>query len=384
MVLASRKGNPDGVAGDSEYSRRDRLFMRLALAQAAKGLGHTSPNPAVGAVVAAGDRVLAMGHHRKAGGPHAERAVLEPLKGTDLTDATLYVNLEPCCHYGATPPCTELILEGGVGRVVASISDPNPVVSTKGLGALLRGGVRVDVGLMAAEARRLNEAYLTKMALGRPFVVVKLAVTVDGRIADRSGASKWITGLKARKYAHHLRSRCDAVLVGSKTVSLDDPRLNVRLVKGRDPLRIVLDPHLASVRRGLRLLDSDGGRTVFVCATDRPPEKARLADSLGFDLWEAPANAGALDLGVVMRRAADEGLSSVLVEGGAETVSSLMRARMVDKLYLFTAPRLMGGGLSWLGDAGIDGLADGPVLNDMTIKKIGDDILYSAYLSWGR
>jgi diaminohydroxyphosphoribosylaminopyrimidine deaminase/5-amino-6-(5-phosphoribosylamino)uracil reductase len=368
--------------GTGAQERWDRLFMRMALAEAAKGLGRTSPNPAVGAVLARGGEIISMGYHRRAGGRHAERAVLEPLEGIDLKGTTLYVNLEPCCHYGATPPCTELILSRGVGRVVASIADPNPIVSGKGFRALADAGVRVESGLMGHEASRLNEAYLTKVNLGRPFVAVKMAVTVDGRIADRDGSSKWITGRKARRYVHHLRSRYDAVAVGATTAQADDPRLNVRLVRGRDPVRMVLDPSLDSVRRGARLTESDGGRTVYVCSPRRPESKAALAGSLGADVWEVPESGAGLDLAVTLKRAASEGLSSILVEGGAETVTSLVGAGLVDKLYLFTAPKLMGGGLSWLGDTGLGGLGDGAELSDTVVKRIGDDVLYSGYFSW--
>ncbi len=376
------EGAVKGGGGVERFSRRDRLFMRLALAEAAKGLGLTSPNPAVGAVLADGDRILAKGHHRRAGGAHAERAVLEPMRGADLRDTTLYVNLEPCCHHGATPPCTELILDRGVGRVVASMSDPNPVVSGRGFEALARAGVSVDVGLMEGEARRLNEAYLTRMARGRPLVAVKMAVTMDGRIADRSGGSKWITGVKARSFVHHLRSRYDAVAVGSKTVELDDPSLNVRLVKGRDPVRMVLDPRLESLRAGRRLLGSRGGKVVYICGPDRPEERAALASRLGVELWEAPTGEGGLDLAGFLKTAAGKGLSSILVEGGAETVTALMKAGLVDRIYLFTAPRLMGGGLPWLGDMGLESLADGPTLEEVTVKKIGEDVLYAGYLKW--
>lgn len=381
MSLTSQDRCLDG-SGEEGYSSMDRLFMRMAIAEAAKGLGLTSPNPAVGAVLAAEGRILAKGYHRRAGSSHAERIVLEPLENVDLSEATLYTNLEPCCHYGATPPCTEIILKRGVGRVVASIQDPNPVVAGRGFKELARGGVAVDVGLMEWQARRLNEAYLKRVALGRPFVAVKIATTMDGRIADRSGGSKWITGVKARKLVHHLRSRYDAVVVGSRTAIVDDPQLNVRLVRGRDPVRVVLDPGLESLRREARLVGSDGGRTVYACAEDRPAAKATLAGSLGVDLWELPCGSRGLDLAAFMKRAAGEGLSSLLVEGGAETVTSLMRERYVDKLYLFAAPRLMGGGLSWLGDMGVEGLAGGPTLSDLVIRRIGDDVLYSGYLNW--
>lgn len=369
-------------SGEDGYSSMDRLFMRMAIAEAAKGLGLTSPNPAVGAVVASESRVLAKGYHRRAGSSHAERIVLEPLESVNLNGATLYTNLEPCCHYGATPPCTEIILKRGVGRVVASIQDPNPVVAGRGFEELARGGVVVDVGLMEWQARRLNEAYLKRVTLGRPFVAVKIATTIDGRIADRSGGSRWITGIKARKLVHHLRSRYDAVVVGSRTAIVDDPQLNVRLVRGRDPVRIVLDPGLESLRHEARLVGSDGGRTVYACAEDRPAGKAALAGSLGVDLWELPCDSRGLDLTALMKRAAGEGLSSLLVEGGAETITSLMRERYVDKLYLFAAPRLMGGGLSWLGDMGVEGLAGGPTLSDLVVRRIGGDVLYSGYLKW--
>jgi diaminohydroxyphosphoribosylaminopyrimidine deaminase/5-amino-6-(5-phosphoribosylamino)uracil reductase len=362
---------------------RDRTLMKLALGQARRAIGSTSPNPVVGAVVARGWDVLAAGHHKRAGGPHAERAALEGLEGIDLSGATLYVNLEPCCHYGATPPCTDVIIERKVGRVVASISDPNPLVSGKGFRTLAESGVSVEVGLLAAEATRLNEAYLTRVARGRPFVAVKVAGTWDGRIADSSGRSKWITGLKARRYAHYLRAHFDAVLVGSRTVLLDDPQLDVRLVKGRSPAKIVLDPGLESLRAGSKLLVPGGGRTVFVCGPGGAGARTELALALGVELWEVPSDgAEGLDLGMFLKRAAGEGFSSILVEGGAATVTSFMKARVVDKICLFAAPKLMGSGLSWMGDAALGGLEKGPSIKEIAVRKIGPDVLMSGYLDW--
>ena len=378
---------PGGSGGPVErrWGERDRLFMKLALGQARRGLGWTSPNPAVGAVVARGGEVLAVGHHRQSGGPHAERAALEGLRGVDLSDATLYVNLEPCCHYGATPPCTDLILERGIGSVVSSIQDPNPLVSGKGFRALTEGGARVEVGLMGNEAKRLNEAYLTRMSRGTPLVSVKVAATLDGRIADASGRSKWITGPKARSYGHYLRAVHDAVVVGSRTALLDDPHLGVRLVRGRSPAKLVIDPILESVRAGARILDPEGPRTVYICGPDRPEGQAELARAAGVELWEMPVDSSeGLDLGALLEKAAVEGFSSVLVEGGAATVTSFLKARAVDKIYLFEAPRILGAGSSWIDGVSVWGLEGSPTIRDLTVKKIGSDVLLWGYPDWSK
>jgi len=266
----------------------DRGFMERALALAARGRGMVSPNPMVGAVVVNGGAVVGEGWHRKAGGPHAEvfafREAGERAKG-----ATLYVTLEPCCHHGKTPPCTDLVIGSGIARVVTAMRDDNPLVCGKGCAQLAAAGIAVEVGLMEKEARRLNESFLTFIRTGRPFVTVKLASTLDGFIADSAGKSAWITGPEARKLVHRWRAWSDAVLVGAGTVLADDPRLTVRDAEGSDPLRVVVDSHLRTPP-GAKVV---GDGTVIIAATDEADEgKARALEDAGATVWRFEAERG--------------------------------------------------------------------------------------------
>jgi diaminohydroxyphosphoribosylaminopyrimidine deaminase / 5-amino-6-(5-phosphoribosylamino)uracil reductase len=320
----------------------DLRLMRRALELAARGLGETNPNPAVGCVVARAGRVVGEGWHRRAGGPHAEVIALGEA-GARAKGATLYVTLEPCAHHGRTPPCAPLVRTSGIARVVAAIRDPDPRVGGRGLALLRRAGVRVETGLLAAAADTLNARFLTAAREGRPFVLLKAALTLDGRIATASGESKWITSPAQRRQARWLRRLHDAVLVGIGTVLADDPLLLPQPRTKRRFVRVVLDTSLR-LPLASRLVRSAGPKTpVLVLTAARSGARRRALEARGVSVVTAPAARGRLDPRGVLATLRKQGLASVMIEGGAEVLGSFLAARLVDEVALFRAPLLLGG-----------------------------------------
>ncbi|TMQ69722.1 MAG: bifunctional diaminohydroxyphosphoribosylaminopyrimidine deaminase/5-amino-6-(5-phosphoribosylamino)uracil reductase RibD [Candidatus Eisenbacteria bacterium] len=330
-------------------------FMRRALRVAERGRGRVSPNPMVGALVVKGGRVVGEGWHRALGAPHAEAMALEQA-GSRARGATLYVTLEPCAHVGRTPPCVSAILDAGVRRCVVATRDPHPIVDGRGLRRLRAAGIEVEVGLLAADARALLGGYWRLHTQGRPRVTLKLATSLDGRLAPPRGfaprgAGRWLSGVEARHAVHRLRAQADAIVIGAGTARLDDPRLTVRGIPGaRQPLRVVCDTRL-SLPSTLRLLRAPLARgTVFACADRAPRARERALIDLGVRVWRLPRAAGGVSLAALMRRLGREGAQEVLVEGGARLATSLLRARAVDRLALFLAPSVLGSeGLAWCG-----------------------------------
>ena len=353
---------------------RDDTYMRLALALARRGEGTTSPNPTVGAVVVRDRTVIGQGFHERAGGPHAEVGALDEA-GDRAAGATLYVTLEPCSHHGRTPPCADLILARGVCRVVCAMADPDPRVSGRGIERLRRAGVEVTVGVLEAEARRLNAFYVKHRTTGLPFVILKLAQSLDGRIATASGDSRWITGEAARGRAHLLRSRVDAVLVGVGTVLADDPLLTVRGVAGRDPARIVVDSALRTPASA-RVLGP--GRAIVATTEGADEGRARKLRERGAEVWRLPSAEGRVDLRALMAELGRQGFLSVMVEGGAAVAASALKAGLVDQAQVFIAPRVIGAGLGAIGDLRVEKVAEGLRLTDVEIERVGDDLLYMA------
>ena len=352
--------------------------MDRALGLAERGRSGAPPNPIVGAVVVQGGRIVGHGYHRRAGGPHAERLALSEA-GSRARGADLYVTLEPCNHHGRTPPCTEAILAAGVARVIVALTDPNPKVKGGGRRALSRAGVavlRAGAGQARAAARQ-NEKFLTWSEKGRPFVLAKWAATLDGRIADGEGRSRWITGRQARRRALLLREEYDAVLVGSETVRTDDPRLTRRLGKnlGGSHRRIVLDGRLR-LPLSARLLRQPEG---LIVATARPPRhpKARRLAARGVEVWSLPdGRSGGVSIPRLLRRLARSGVTSLMVEGGATTLWSFFSAGAVDRVCAFLAPRVLGGARApaAVGGQGFS-LASAPRLEDLALERLGDDLL---------
>ncbi len=320
----------------------DQSLMRRALALAARGLGETNPNPVVGCVVARGGRVVGEGFHSRAGGPHAEVVALQ-MAGARARGATLYVTLEPCAHHGRTAPCAPLVRDAGVARVVAALRDPFPLVAGRGLLLLRRGGLAVETGLLAPEAARLNERFLAWARLSRPFVLLKAALTLDGRIATASGRSKWITGAAERRQARWLRRLHDAVLVGVDTALADDPLLLPSPRTRRPFTRVVLDSRLRLPATS-RLARTSTRRTpviVVSCAPD--PRRRRALETAGVEVVAVPAEGGRVSLPAALGALGARGITSLMVEGGGEVLGSFLERRLVDQVALFRAPLLMGG-----------------------------------------
>jgi diaminohydroxyphosphoribosylaminopyrimidine deaminase/5-amino-6-(5-phosphoribosylamino)uracil reductase len=349
-------------------------MIKRAFREARKGEGRTSPNPMVGAVVFNRDGVIAVGHHRKAGGPHAEIEALQRA-GSRARGASLAVNLEPCCHFGKTGPCTEAIIKAGIKTVVYSIDDPFPQVCGRGARTLKAAGIRVITGVRGEEATRLNEAYLTYTTTGRPFVVLKTAQSLDGRIATKSGESRWISCPEALAFGHRLRAKYDAVAVATGTVCSDDPQLTVRRVRGRNPLRIVVTTS-ADLPPRLRLFRENGdGKTIV--ATTRAVIASGAYSSV--TTWAARQKQGRLDLGDLLDVAGGAGVESILFEGGGALATSLLKERLVDKLYVLVAPLITGTGIDAVADLGITRLSGAIRFAESGFANLGRDILFWGY-----
>ena len=343
----------------------DAVYMARSLALAALGRGRTAPNPMVGCVIVGPDGVLAEGWHHAPGQAHGEVDALSKVGGR-APGATLYVNLEPCCHYGRTPPCTDAVLASGVRRVVVAMVDPDSRVSGRGLQILRNAGLQVEVGLMEAEARRLNAAYLTAAAHRRPRVTLKAGITLDGRIASAAGESRWITGEAARAAAHALRDVHDAVLVGSGTVLADNPALNTRVPGGRDALPVLLDTH-GRLPADAAVLSA--GRRPLVYTGPDAPALATAADQARV----ARDADGRLDLRAVLQDLHRRGVHALLVEGGGQVHRSFLDLGLADQVELFVSGRILAGGPGWVGGAPYP-LAAAPHLRVVGATPVGEDL----------
>ena len=359
--------------------------MRLALRQARRASGRTFPNPAVGAIVYRGDRVLGRGHTRPPGGPHAEICALDTVRrreGPDaLRGASLAVTLEPCSHVGRTGPCTEAILAAGIGRVFVGQGDPHPQVRGAGLRRLRRAGIPVSVGVLAAACREQHRGFVSTVTRGRPFVCLKLACSLDGRIATATGEARWITGTAARAYVHRLRSRCDAILIGSGTALADDPELTARRGERvvHRPVRLLVDTALR-VSTGARIY-SDGyaQRTWVLCSEGAPRQRRAAVERTGARLLPLPQRDDGVAMEPALTRLATEGIGEVLCEGGGRLAAALLRARRVDELHWLVAPKLLGGDARpALGNLHLQRLADAPELVWRRARRLGPDWLFTA------
>lgn len=364
-------------------SETDRGFMEEALRLASRGKGWTSPNPCVGAVVVAGERIVGRGYHHRAGREHAEVIALRTA-GKQAAGSTLYVTLEPCSHYGRTPPCVDRIIAAGVGRVVAAMADPNPRIRGRGLRRLRRAGIEVTTGLLRERARRLNEDFVKFVTTGRPFVTLKLALSLDGRIAAKTGDSKWITSRRSRAAAHRLRHEHDAVLVGRRTLIRDDPHLTCRLPRGRPgkhPARVVLAT-TANVPRTARALSRTSERRFVVCGPLAPRARIRRLEQAGVEVLSVPLHDGRVSVSVALDALAGADVTSILVEGGSTIAASFLEAGCVDKIAFFFAPKIIGGADSvpGIGGAGVDRVADAWNVRDVTLHSLGADWLVTGYL----
>ena len=359
---------------------KDNRYMKMALRLARKGLGRTSPNPMVGAVVVRKGIVVGQGVHQKAGAPHAEPMAIAKA-GKKAKGATLYVNLEPCNHFGRTPPCTQAILESGIKKVVFGMSDPNPGVKGGGADRLRSQGVEVVGGILEEDCRRLNEVYIKWITTGLPFVILKAAVSLDGRIATRTGDSKWISNDRSRLMVHRIRNQVDGILVGIGTVVKDDPLLTVRLPQGKikDPLRIILDPRLR-ISPTARIL-AGSGKTLVVTGTRVPIRKKQELEKKGVEILSMPDREGQISIKDLLSQLGRRGITSLLVEGGAEVYGSFLKERQVDKLVVFIAPCLIGGrkAIGMIGGTGISRMTEALRFKEMKVTRLGGDIFVEAY-----
>jgi diaminohydroxyphosphoribosylaminopyrimidine deaminase/5-amino-6-(5-phosphoribosylamino)uracil reductase len=355
----------------------DAAFMRLALREAARARGDTAPNPMVGGVVVRGGRVIAVGHHVRPGRAHGEAVALERA-GSRARAATLYVNLEPCAHYGRTPPCVDAVLASGVRRVVVALRDPDPRTAGRSFARLRRAGIEVVVGVEADAARELNRGYLSRVERGRPWTTLKLAATLDGRIATASGESRWITGPAARAWVHRLRRASDAIAVGSGTVLADDPALTARRGERivHRPRRIVIDSRLQTRPRA-RLLDPADPGGAWILTGPRAPARRRAAlEAAGALVLPVRTGASGLDLRAAWRLLASRGVNDLLVEGGGGLAAALLGAGLVDRVALVLAPRLLGADARpAIGPLGIRRLAGAVALRSLEVRRLGSDVL---------
>ena len=357
--------------------------MKLALRLAARGAGWVSPNPMVGAVVVKDGQVVGRGYHRRAGLPHAEVEALRDA-GEAARGADLYVTLEPCNHQGRTPPCTQAILAAGVRRVSIATRDPNPQVTGGGAEFLMAQGVDVTAGVLEAEARRLNEAWFHWVKTDRPWVMAKAACSLDGRIATATGESQWLTGESARAFGHRLRHHVDAILVGVGTVLADNPQLTARLPRGRsqDPIRIVLDSRLRMPLNS-KLVQSNSPAPTWVATTGQaPPATVRALKDHGVQVMVLPADAGRVSLPALLHCLGERQVQSVLVEGGAETLGAFFDQRLVQQFNFFYAPKILGGSAApaMVGGQGVTHLGEAHIARNLSIRRLGVDLLVSGYL----
>ena len=346
--------------------------MRQALRLALRARGRTSPNPLVGCVIVRDGRLLAAGFHKKAGGDHGEIAALRKLD-MRAPRATVYVTLEPHNFHGRTPPCTDALIAAKVGRVVVAMRDPNPRVAGGGIRQLRRAGIEVTVGVLEDEARAINRPYLKWTATRRPWVTLKAAVTLDGRLAARGGDARWVSSARSRLEAHRMRDVSDAILVGAHTVRLDDPALTTRLPKGkgRDPRRIILDGRL-TVPPGAQALPG----ALLVTTRDAPEARARRLEARGAEILRLPGRRGRVQLGALLDELGRREILSLLVEGGGQVHGELLAAGLADELALFVAPKLIGaGGVPLIGVEGPRKMADAWRLGAVSTRRLGDDIL---------
>ncbi len=348
----------------------DREYMLRCLELAARARGRTAPNPMVGAVVVRRGKIVGEGWHTQAGSSHAEVVALAEA-GAQARGATLYVNLEPCSHFGRTPPCTEAILSAGVSRVVVGMSDPHPLVDGRGIARLQGAGLDVEVGLLKERCRSLNRAFLKSVQHGMPLVVLKAGMTMDGRIATCSGESTWITGERARWHAQGLRGELDAILVGSGTALADDPRLNCRLEGGRDPVPVVLDSRLR-VPHGARMFHGGRRALAYTLAVGRQVE---LPGHPAHVVGVPSGPDGSLSLVHVFRDMVSRGLHSVLVEGGARVHRSFVLGGLADRVLLYMAPMVLAGGPAWMAGPGISSLYAAPRFRFSSLQELGSDVL---------
>jgi diaminohydroxyphosphoribosylaminopyrimidine deaminase/5-amino-6-(5-phosphoribosylamino)uracil reductase len=365
-----------GFPAPSSFSSADRANMQAALALAGRGLGRVAPNPSVGCLLVRNGAVVGRGWTQAGGRPHAETVALASAGGAAL-GATAYVTLEPCNHHGRTPPCTDALIAAGLRRVVVACEDPDPRVLGAGIAHMRAEGITVDVGLLAEEARQLNEGFFLRITAGRPLVTLKLATSLDGRIATLSGESQWITGEVARGWGHGLRARHDAIMVGIGTVMADDPELTCRLagLEDRSPVRVVVDSRLQIPLTSRLLRSAREVPTWVVTLPEGDAARRRAVEECGATVIEVPGGAAGMPMVGVLQELGRRGMTRVLVEGGARLAASLLKDRLVDRLEWFRAASVIGGdGIPAAAGFGLEALADARRFVRIATRQAGDDV----------
>lgn len=355
----------------------DESYIRLTIELAKKGIGKVSPNPLVGCVIVKDEKIIGAGFHEKFGGNHAEINALNSTKD-NLEGSTLYVNLEPCSHYGKTPPCVDKIIEKKIRRVVIGTLDMNPLVSGRGIKKLKAAGVEVKVGLLEQECIDLNKFFFKYITKKLPYVTLKAAQTIDGKIADAFGNSKWISSLSSRRYVHRLRANYDAVLVGRITVDTDNPSLTVRLVEGRNPKRIILDTNLKTSLKSKIFSQLNNDSLIIITSHDslKKKDKLKKIKALGIKIIAVNKNKnGFLNLKTALRELAKIGICSILVEGGAQTFSSFLKEKIFDDILLFVPPKILGSGLTTFSDINNGKITSAFKLRYKNVEFLDDDLL---------
>jgi len=359
-----------------EKLKTEKLMAR-AISLAIKGMGHTSPNPVVGCLIVKNDKIIASDYHHKAGQPHAEILALNKA-GKAAKGAVLYVTLEPCCLYGRTPPCTEAIIQAGIKKVVIGIPDPNPDVNGRGIKKLEKAGIDVVTGSLEEQCRDLNKGYNKYITTGLPYVTIKYAQSLDGRIATKTGSSRWISSDESLEFAHKLRAHYDAILVGAETANNDDPQLTVRLVKGKNPVRVILTSS-GRIKNNLQIF-LDGISTIIATGSKGLDNfKRKNIDNI--ELIKLPEKSGSLNLKVLLQKLADRGITSLLIEGGSKTITGFIKQKLADRIIVVTAPILIGDGINSIGDLGIKTINNSFKLNNIKYRKLGIDNIVVGDLS---
>ena len=347
----------------------EETYMQMCIDLARKGAGYVSPNPLVGSVIVKNGEIIGIGYHEKYGGPHAEVNAITDAekKGHDVKGAELYTNLEPCSHHDKTPPCADLIIEKGIGKVFVGMEDPYPQVNGKGIKRMRDAGIEVKVGILEKECRELNKFFLKYLLRSRPYVTLKIAQSIDGIIALKNFESKYITGDESRKYVHQLRSEYDAVLIGRNTALKDDPKLTVRDVEGRNPLRFVLDTAM-SLPKKLHMFSDEQKPDTYIFSS-------KMENKHEYNIVSCKEENGLINLNDALKKMWEKKINSVLVEGGANVFSQFIENGLFDDIYFFIAPKIIGVGISPFETFSIPTLGDACPLKFDFLKHLGDDIL---------
>lgn len=363
-------------------SEKHEKYMRAALDLAEKGLGYVSPNPMVGAVIERCGEIIAEGYHKKYGMPHAEVEALKAFKESGYAagkDDVMYVTLEPCNHYGKTPPCTEAIMASGIKNLVVAMTDPNPLVAGKGIKRLRDNGIEVTVGVLESEAKKLNKVFIKNMTDKRPFCTAKWAMTLDGKMATDSGDSQWISSEPSRRLVHEWRKQCDAVLVGSGTATHDNPRLNVRMVEGDNPYRVVIDSKAALSIDSNLVKCPDPDKTIVVAGENADKEKIEALRGAGVEVATVKELDGRVDLKEAYQYLASRKLMNLFCEAGPVLQGALLQAGLIDSVLTFVSPKISGGSLnSPFSTMKLKSMSEAVLLDEVSLEIVGEDILIKA------